>query len=116
MAVGPDPVFCICVPRTLSANGLTYLCLGLIFESMRTTVRLREEILRRAKKRAAEEGRTLTSLIEEGLLAVLSRPAGNGRTGRIKLPISKASGGVRPGVDINSSGALEDLMDGHDTG
>ena len=34
---------------------------------MRTTVRLRDDFLERAKKRAAQEGRTLTSLIEKGL-------------------------------------------------
>ena len=83
---------------------------------MRTTVRLRDEILRRAKKRAAEEGRTLTSLIEEGLLTVLAGSPRKGRRGVRRLPVSRAAGGVRPGVNINNSGALEDLMDGHDTG
>jgi predicted DNA binding CopG/RHH family protein len=39
---------------------------------MRTTVRLRDDLLERAKKRAAEEGRTLTSLIEEGLTLALA--------------------------------------------
>ena len=33
----------------------------------RTTVRLPKELLRLAKRKAAEEGRTLTALIEEGL-------------------------------------------------
>jgi len=32
---------------------------------MRTTVRLPDDLLLRAKRKAAEEGRTLTSLIEE---------------------------------------------------
>ena len=41
---------------------------------MRTTVRLSDDLLRSAKKRAAEEGRTLTSLIEEGLKVVLAEP------------------------------------------
>lgn len=35
--------------------------------SERTTVRLPKELLRRAKRKAAAEGRTLTSLIEDGL-------------------------------------------------
>ena len=38
----------------------------------RTTVRLPEELLIRAKRKAAAEGRTLTSLIEEGLLRVVA--------------------------------------------
>jgi hypothetical protein len=49
----------------------------------RTTVRLPRDLLRRAKRKAAEEGCTLTALIEDGLRRVLSneqqkakRPAG----------------------------------------
>lgn len=40
---------------------------------MRTTIRLDERLLREAKVRAAEEGRTLTSLIEDGLRSELAR-------------------------------------------
>lgn len=77
---------------------------------MRTTVRIKEDLLIRAKKRAAQEGRTLTSLIEEGLALILSPPKGK-RGKRIQLPTSKAAGGVLPGVDLNRSNDLEDLMD-----
>ena len=77
---------------------------------MRTTIRIKEDLLIRAKKRAAQEGRTLTSLIEEGLTLILS-PSKGERGKRIQLPTSKASGGVLPGVDLNRSGDLEDLMD-----
>ena len=38
----------------------------------RTTVRLPSELLRRAKRKAAVEGRTLTALIEDGLRLVVS--------------------------------------------
>lgn len=77
---------------------------------MRTTVRLRDELLERAKRRAAEQGRTLTSLIEEGLTLVLAEPVGTKRR-RVRLPVSEASGGVLPGVDLNRAAALADLMD-----
>jgi toxin-antitoxin system PIN domain toxin len=40
----------------------------------RTTVRLPPELLRRAKRKAAAEGRTLTSLIEDGLWLVVAEP------------------------------------------
>ncbi len=76
---------------------------------MRTTVRLRDELLRKARERAAAEGRTLTSLIEEGLLRVLDQPA-PGRRRKLSLPVSRARGGVLPGVDLTRSGELEDLM------
>jgi hypothetical protein len=77
---------------------------------MRTTVRLRDDLLKRAKQRAAEEGRTLTSIIEEGVMMVLATPERRGRE-RVALPISEATGGVLPGVDLNSSADLESVMD-----
>jgi len=77
---------------------------------MRTTVRIKDDLLRQAKKRATHEGRSLTSLIEEGLTLILS-PAKVDRGKRIDLPISKASGGVFPGVDLNRSEGLEEVMD-----
>jgi hypothetical protein len=76
---------------------------------MRTTVRIKDDLLHRAKKRAAYERRTLTSLIEEGLSLVLTKPKMDPRK-RVKLPVSKASGGVLPGVDLNRSGDLEEIM------
>ena len=76
----------------------------------RTTIRLSGDLLGRAKKRAAEKGRTLTSLVEEGLKVVLAEPKRAIRK-RVHLPISKASGGTLPGVDLNRSADLEDRMD-----
>jgi hypothetical protein len=77
---------------------------------MRTTVRLDAALLRRAKRRAAETGRTLTALIEDGLRLVLGR-AGPTRRERPDLPVS-GHGGTRPGVDLDNTGALYELMDG----
>ncbi len=77
---------------------------------MRTTIRLRDELLRRAKRRAAEEQRTLTSIVEEGVSLVLARPVGRRRT-RVALPVSRATGGVLPGVDLNRTSDLEATMD-----
>lgn len=77
---------------------------------MRTTVRLRDELLKRAKQRAAEEGRTLTSIIEEGVMLVLARPRPRERK-RVEIPVSEATGGVLPGVDVNRSSELRAFMD-----
>ncbi len=77
---------------------------------MRTTVRLRGDLLARARKRAAEDGRTLTSLIEEGLTLVLAGPKAAPRE-HVKVLMSQASGGVLPGVDLNRSSALEEVME-----
>jgi hypothetical protein len=78
---------------------------------MRTTIRINNDLLKRAKKHAADEGRTLTSLVEDGLALVLSKPK-TSRRKRVELPVSKASGGVLPGVDLNRSGDLEEVMNG----
>ena len=76
---------------------------------MRTTVRIKDSLLHRAKKRAANEGRTLTSLIEEGLSLILAKPKIR-REERIELPVSNTTGGVLPGVDLNRSSDLEEVM------
>jgi hypothetical protein len=76
---------------------------------MRTTIRLNDDLLKRAKRRAADEGRTLTSLVEDGLVLILSK-ARVSRRKRIELPVSKATGGVLPGIDLNRSNDLEEVM------
>jgi hypothetical protein len=77
---------------------------------MRTTIRLSDDLLRRAKKKAAEQGRTLTSLVEEGLKTVLAESKPLRRT-RVRLPVSRASGGTLSGVDLNQSSDLEGRME-----
>ena len=72
-------------------------------------MRLPDHLLERARRRAAEEDRTLTSLIEEGLLMVLSERDRQPRS-RVELPVSRATGGVLPGVDLNRSSDLEEAM------
>ena len=80
---------------------------------MRTTVRLDENLLRQAKREAQQQGRTLTSLIEQGLRLVLARSRTQPtRRARVILPVSKARGGALPGIDLNNSAALLDRMEG----
>jgi hypothetical protein len=77
---------------------------------VRTTVRLPKELFRRAKQKAVAEGRTLSTLIEEGLHLVLKQPrvpAGK----RILPRVSTASGGPMPGIDLDSFSALQELED-----
>lgn len=77
----------------------------------RTTVRLPEDLLARAKRKAAAEGRTLTSLIEDGLRLVVSDKRKAGKTKRLLPPISKATGGPMPGIDITKFSELEEMDD-----
>lgn len=45
---------------------------------MRTTINLPDGLAEAAKRRAAEEGRTFTSVVEEGLRSVLANPLAAG--------------------------------------
>jgi hypothetical protein len=81
---------------------------------MRTTVRLQEGLISQAKHEAERRGETLTSLIEQGLRLVLVQPHVRRKRVRVSLPVSKARGGVLPGVDLNDSAALLDAMEERD--
>jgi hypothetical protein len=77
----------------------------------RTTVRLPDDLIRRAKRKAAAEGRTLTALIEDGLRRVLSERAPVRKADRILPPVSTATGGLRPGIDLDDTAALQEMDD-----
>ena len=80
---------------------------------MKATMNLDDQLYRRVKVRAAEQGRTVTSLVEQALEALLSRPsasAGPPPT-RFVMPVLPSAGGLRPGVDLTSNSAVQDLMD-----
>ena len=80
---------------------------------MRTTIRVDEELLAEAKAYAARQHRSLTSLIEEALRLRLTELEAQRQQPRTSLPVSRAGGGIRPGVDLDDSAALLDLLDEH---
>jgi hypothetical protein len=77
----------------------------------RTTVRLPDDLLRRAKRKAANEGSSLTALIEEGLRRVLDDRSKTAQARRKLPPVSTATGGLMPGIDISDSAALQEMDD-----
>ena len=77
---------------------------------MRTTVRLDDRLLADAKRYAAHSGRTLTSLIDEGLRDVLARQAVPSPATPVKLPTG-GRGGLQPGVTLDGNAALVEVMD-----
>lgn len=77
----------------------------------RTTVRLPQDLLNRAKRKALAERRTLTSLIEEGLRLVVHQRRKLPRVDRGPLPLSTATGGPLPGINISDSAALQEMED-----
>jgi len=78
---------------------------------MRTTIRLDDALLEQAKRAAANRHETLTSLIEQGLRLILAQSPSQPRRKRVALPICRAGGGVLPGIDLNDSSALLDVME-----
>ena len=76
----------------------------------RTTVRLPQDLLSRAKRKAAAEGRTLTALIEDGLRLVVAGQK-EAKAKRILPPISKATGGPMPGIDATDLSTLQEMDD-----
>ena len=79
--------------------------------SERTTVRLPEDLLDRARRKAAAEGHTLTSLIEDGLRLVVAETRKTAKAKRVLPPISKATGGPMPGIDLADLSTLEEMDD-----
>jgi hypothetical protein len=77
----------------------------------RTTVRLPEDLLHRAKRKAAAEGRTLTSLIEDGLRLIVTEKQKIPKTKRALPRISKATGGAMPGIEFTDSAMLQEIDD-----
>ncbi len=65
-----------------------------------------------AKREAERRGETVTALIQEGLRLVLAQSHQLPSRERVALPVSKETGGVLPGVDLNDSAALEDILEG----
>ena len=76
----------------------------------RTTVRLPSELLKKAQRKAAAEGRTLTSLMEDGLRYVVSDDPG-GKRERFTPRVSTATGGLMPGVDLSKFSNYQEMED-----
>jgi len=76
---------------------------------MRTTIRVDDELLREAKQLAARSGRTLTAVFEDALRETLNRQRRSAaRT--VDFPTFRGNG-LQPGVDLDDSAALIELMD-----
>jgi len=77
---------------------------------MKTTLDLDDELLKRAKARAARESKSLTALIEEGLRLRLRRQA-QVRRAPVELPVFRDGHGFAAGIDPNSNRSIYDAAD-----
>jgi hypothetical protein len=76
---------------------------------MRTTISIDDALLATAKQVAAETGRSLSAVVDEALQESLRRRHEPGRAGPVMLP--EFGGRLLPGVDLDDSRSLGDLMD-----
>jgi plasmid stability protein len=77
--------------------------------TVRTTVRIDDELYRRLKTMAAREGRSVGEVMEDALRAFLARSDGRDRA-LSPLPVWTGSG-VLAGVDLSTNAALRSTMD-----
>jgi len=78
---------------------------------MRTTVRLDDGLMQAVREHATRRGRTVTSVLEESLRRLLAEADRVERPERVALPVSDVCGGLLPGVDLDDSASLADVMD-----
>ncbi|HEX4518602.1 MAG TPA: CopG family transcriptional regulator [Gaiellaceae bacterium] len=76
---------------------------------MRTTIDLPKDLLAEAKARAAREGRTLSDVVGDAVRATFNRTEQPGSR-RVELPFFGRDG-LRPGVDLDDSASLLELME-----
>lgn len=76
---------------------------------MRTTIRIDDDLYRRAKASAARRGMTVGQLIEDAVRMAL-RPRTVDQARVPDLPVYGGSG-TMPGVDLADPRALRDVMD-----
>ena len=96
-----------CIDKQVDARGNknTHFC-------MKTTVNFDDRLIRAAEARAAEDGETLTRLIERALRDYLRTGRGPVRDFRARLLTKR--GPALPGVDLDDRGLLYERMDGRD--
>jgi hypothetical protein len=77
---------------------------------MRTTINLPDELLVQIKKLAAASRTTVRALIEDALRDALAKRRGKRSRLPLQLP-TYGHAGLQPGVDLDDSAALLDLME-----
>lgn len=78
---------------------------------MRTTINLPDPLLAQARRRAAATGRTLTAFVADAVRESLARRKPEKSASPVRLTTFRGSG-LQPGVDLDDSAALEDIMNG----
>ena len=81
---------------------------------MRTTIDIDDDVLRELKKLAASTNRTLAAVIEDAVRAELARLDRHPAESETPEVITFEGRGTHPGVNLDSSADLLDLMEGRE--
>ena len=76
---------------------------------MKVTIQMDEDLYSQAKQAALEMNCTLSAVFEDALRLALSRKNQKSKQKQIRLP-SSGKGGLKPGVNLDSSASLLDFM------
>jgi hypothetical protein len=76
---------------------------------MRTTIDFPDDLLTEAKERAARAGRSLSEVVGDAVRSSFARSTSAERR-RVRLPTFDG-GGLQPGIDLDDSAALLDVME-----
>jgi hypothetical protein len=90
---------------------LTSVCVVDMPKHMKTTINLPDDLIRQAKKAALDADTTLTEIIVNALREALLKGRRKQPRRKIKLT-TYGEGGTFPGVDLDDTSAVLDLMDG----
>jgi hypothetical protein len=79
---------------------------------MRTTISIEDSLLRLAKQASLERDCSLGEVVEDALRVALARRPTSGEEPPVRSLKTFAGSGVQPAVDLSSSSALLEIMDG----
>ena len=79
---------------------------------MRTTVDLNDDILTELKRIAAETRKPLKKVMEDALRSELERRKTSSTRNNTPKVVTYHGNGLRPGINLDSTGELLDYMDG----
>jgi len=77
---------------------------------MRTTIRLDDRLLEATKQYALTQGKTFTAVVEDALREKLMGRGAARKRSRVKLTTVNGKG-VNPGIDLDDSASLLDVME-----
>jgi len=77
---------------------------------MKTTIVLDDQLHDELERYATRHGTTVSALIESGMRQLIAGGKPHAAPGPVRLPVH-GSGGLQPGVDLNDSASLWEMMD-----